>query len=183
MAAERETVDRLVAAHLADKVGATFSARVSGVTQVGLFVKLTETGADGFVPAATLGDEYFRYEEGTRSLVGARSGTAYRLGDAVERASSRRRRSPARCVSRLSKRRRAAGRAGGSGPRSPTPGPEREDADERHVRFPLSRPARIGRSARRSGAASSVIVRLADAAVCSAAISSSNERARSAAKI
>jgi len=84
MAAERETVDRLVAAHLADKIGATFSARVSGVTKVGLFVKLRETGADGFVPAATLGDEYFRYEEATRSLVGARSGTAYRLGDGVE---------------------------------------------------------------------------------------------------
>jgi ribonuclease R len=84
MAAERETVDRLVAAHLADKVGATFSARIGGVTKVGLFVKLSQTGADGFVPAATLGDEYFRYEEATRSLVGARSGTTYRLGDAVE---------------------------------------------------------------------------------------------------
>ena len=84
MAAERETVDRLVAAHLVDKIGATFGARISGVTKVGLFVKLTETGADGFVPAATLGDDYFRYEEATRSLVGTRSGKAYRLGDPVE---------------------------------------------------------------------------------------------------
>ena len=83
MAAERETVDRLVAAHLADRVGALFEGRIAGVTRVGLFVKLTETGADGFVPAATLGDDYFRYEEGTRSLVGARTGEAYRLGDAV----------------------------------------------------------------------------------------------------
>jgi ribonuclease R len=83
MAAERETVDRLVAAHLVDKVGAVFEARIAGVTRVGLFVKLTETGADGFVPAATLGDEYFRYEEGTRSLVGTRSGQPYRLGDPV----------------------------------------------------------------------------------------------------
>jgi ribonuclease R len=83
MAAERETVDRLVAAHLADRVGAIFNARIAGVTRVGLFVKLTETGADGFVPAASLGDEYFRYEEGTRSLVGSRSGETYRLGDAV----------------------------------------------------------------------------------------------------
>jgi ribonuclease R len=84
MAAERETVDRLVAAHLADKVGAIFSARIGGVTKVGLFLKLTETGADGFVPAATLGDEYFRFEEATRALIGNRSGKAYRLGDAVE---------------------------------------------------------------------------------------------------
>jgi ribonuclease R len=83
MAAERETVDRLVAAHLADRVGAVFEARVAGVTRVGLFVKLVETGADGFVPAGTLGDDYFRFEEAIRSLVGTRSGLAYRLGDSV----------------------------------------------------------------------------------------------------
>ena len=84
MAAERETVDRLVAAHLADRVGALFEARIAGVTRVGLFVKLSDTGADGFVPAGTLGDDYFRYEEATRSLVGTRSRMAYRLGDAVQ---------------------------------------------------------------------------------------------------
>ena len=83
IAAERETVDRLVAAHLVDRVGAVLEARVFGVTRSGLFLKLTETGADGFVPAATLGDDYFRFEEGTRSLVGARTGEAFRLGDSV----------------------------------------------------------------------------------------------------
>ena len=55
MAAERETVDRVIAAHLADEVGAVFEGRIAGVTRAGLFVKLSETGADGFVPAATLG--------------------------------------------------------------------------------------------------------------------------------
>ena len=83
MAAERETVDRLVAAHLKDRIGAVFEARVAGVTRAGLFLKLAETGADGFVPAATLGDDYFRFEDGTRSLVGARTGRAFRLGDPV----------------------------------------------------------------------------------------------------
>ena len=47
-------------------------------------MKLSETGADGFVPAATLGDDYFRYEEATRALVGTRSGETFRLGDAVQ---------------------------------------------------------------------------------------------------
>ena len=84
MAAERETVDRLVSAHLVDQIGAVFGARIAGVTRVGLFVKLSETGADGFVPAGTLGDDYFRFEEATRSLVGTRSGAAYRLGDPVQ---------------------------------------------------------------------------------------------------
>jgi ribonuclease R len=84
MAAERETVDRVIAAHLADQVGGTFAGRVAGVTRVGLFVKLSETGADGFVPAGTLGDDYFRFEEGTRSLVGTRTKETFQLGGAVK---------------------------------------------------------------------------------------------------
>jgi ribonuclease R len=84
MAAERETMDRLIAGHLASEIGARFSARIAGVTKVGLFVKLTETGADGFIPAASLGDEYYRFEEASRALVGTRTGVTFRLGDSVE---------------------------------------------------------------------------------------------------
>ncbi len=84
MAAERETVDRLIATHLADQVGATFAARIAGVTKVGLFVKLSETGADGFIPAATLGHDYYRYDEALHALIGSRTGEMHRLGDMVE---------------------------------------------------------------------------------------------------
>ena len=83
MVAERETADRLIAHFLADRVGATFDGRISGVTRAGLFVKLHETGADGFVPARTIGDEYFRYEEARHAMVGSRSGETFRLGDPV----------------------------------------------------------------------------------------------------
>jgi ribonuclease R len=84
MAAERETTDRLIATHLADRVGATFNGRIAGVTRSGLFVKLTDTGADGFVPISTLGADYFNFVEEARALVGSRTGQAYRLGDDVE---------------------------------------------------------------------------------------------------
>jgi ribonuclease R len=83
MTAERETVDRLIAHFLAEKVGATFAGHIAGVTRAGLFVKLDETGADGFVPAGTLGGEYFRYHEAAHALVGEASGEAHRLGDKV----------------------------------------------------------------------------------------------------
>ncbi len=63
MAAERETADRLIAAHLADRIGASFAARVSGLVRSGLFVRLIETGADGFVPASSIGREYFYHDE------------------------------------------------------------------------------------------------------------------------
>ena len=84
MAAERETTDRLIAGFLSDQVGQTFGARISGVTRAGFFVKLSETGADGFVPAATLGDEYFSFVEATHALVGTRTRRAYQLGGTLE---------------------------------------------------------------------------------------------------
>jgi ribonuclease R len=83
MKAERETNDRLIAHHLADRIGATFEGRISGVTRAGLFVKLDGTGADGFIPARTIGQEYFRYEEALHAMVGNRSGETHRLGDRV----------------------------------------------------------------------------------------------------
>jgi ribonuclease R len=84
MAAERETIDRLIAHFLADRIGATFEGQISGVSKAGLFVKLKETGADGFVPAATIGDDYYRYDERTHSMRGDDTGETYRLGDKVE---------------------------------------------------------------------------------------------------
>ncbi len=83
MLAERETVDRLIAFHLADRVGAEFVGRISGVTRSGLFVKLKETGADGFIPVSTLGDDYFVHHEAAHALVGERTKLAHRLGDTV----------------------------------------------------------------------------------------------------
>ncbi len=83
MAAERESTDRYLASWLADRVGAEFQARINGVTRAGLFVTLEDNGADGFVPARILGEEYFRYLETARALVGEASGGVYRMGQAV----------------------------------------------------------------------------------------------------
>jgi ribonuclease R len=84
MAAERDTADRLIAAYLADRIGAAFPARVSGLVRTGLFVRLAETGADGFVPASGIGHEYFYHDEVRQALVGEDTGLAYQLGDPVE---------------------------------------------------------------------------------------------------
>ncbi|MET0445811.1 MAG: ribonuclease R, partial [Pseudorhodoplanes sp.] len=83
MAAERETVDRLIAHHLADRIGATFEGRIGGVTRAGLFVKLDETGADGFIPARHIGDDYYQYHEDRHAMIGRSTGETYRLGDRV----------------------------------------------------------------------------------------------------
>jgi ribonuclease R len=81
MAAERDSVDRYVAAFMEDRVGAEFQGRITGVTRFGLFLRLTETGADGLLPMRAMGPEYFTHDEKRHALVGQRSGTLYRLGD------------------------------------------------------------------------------------------------------
>jgi ribonuclease R len=83
MAAERDSVDRYVAAFMEDRVGAVFDGRITGVTRFGLFVRLRETGADGLLPMRALGAEFFRHDEKSHALVGDRSGTTYRLGDGI----------------------------------------------------------------------------------------------------
>ena len=84
MAAERDTIDRLIAEHLSSRTGESFDGRISGVTKSGLFIQLPQYGADGFVPVSTLGDDYYGLDEASHALVGSRSGAGFRLGDAVE---------------------------------------------------------------------------------------------------
>ncbi len=84
MAAERQTTDRLIAQFLSSKISARFNGRISGLVRSGLFVRLDETGADGFIPASTLGRDYFTYVEDQQAMIGQKSGERFRLGDEVE---------------------------------------------------------------------------------------------------
>lgn len=82
--AEREVVDRYAALYLADRVGARFAGRIGGIARFGLFVTLSETGADGLVPVSTLpGNDFYRHDEARNRLVGSRDGRVFALGDAV----------------------------------------------------------------------------------------------------
>lgn len=84
MEAERDTIDRYVAAWLSGRVGETFPARITGVQGFGFFATIVGLGGDGLVPVSTLGREYFRYEEASQTLVGESSGTRYSTGDKLE---------------------------------------------------------------------------------------------------
>jgi ribonuclease R len=75
MAAERDTTDRYLAAYLSDRVGASFTGRISGIARFGAFVKLDETGADGLLPMRALGHEYFHHDAESQTLMGARCDT------------------------------------------------------------------------------------------------------------
>ena len=80
MEAERDTIDRYVAAYLSEKVGELLPCRITGVQSFGFFATVEELGGDGLVPAATLGDEYYRYDEASQSLTGEETGVRYTPG-------------------------------------------------------------------------------------------------------
>ena len=80
MEAERDTIDRYVAAYLADRVGQLVECRITGVQPFGFFAAVEDLGGDGLVLAKDLGQEYFRYDEAARALVGDESGETYRVG-------------------------------------------------------------------------------------------------------
>ena len=84
MEAERDTIDRYVAAFLSDQVGQIVRCRITGVQPFGFFATVDELGGDGLVLAADLGTEYFRYDEKARTLVGDETGETYRVGQRLE---------------------------------------------------------------------------------------------------
>ena len=177
MAAERETVDRLVAAHLADRVGAIFEGRIAGVTRVGL------SSADGhgrrrLRACGDAGRRLFPLRGGDAPLVGSRTGETFRLGDAVEvrlvEAAPFAGALRFEIISGETRGDTGAGRASRPGPiRERARRAARASADERHVGFRWKPPRKSRRSARRSSTGSLDGVRPAAAAVFFAPISSS----------
>ena len=84
MVAERETIDRYVAAWLSARVGEVFSTRITGVQKFGIFATIIGLGGDGLVPISTLGDERFSYDERAQVLEGDNSGTKFAIGQILD---------------------------------------------------------------------------------------------------
>jgi ribonuclease R len=80
MVAERDTIDRYVAAWLSGKVGEVFDTRITGVQKFGLFATIIGLGGDGLVPISTLGAERFGYDEKAQRLIGESTGEQFTMG-------------------------------------------------------------------------------------------------------
>jgi ribonuclease R len=84
MEAERETIDRYVAAYLSERVGELVDCRITGVQPFGFFATVEGLGGDGLVPVSTLGAEYFRYDEASQTLIGDDSGERFEPGQRLK---------------------------------------------------------------------------------------------------
>jgi ribonuclease R len=137
MEAERDTVDRYVAAFLADRVGQLVDCRITGVQPFGFFATVESLGGDGLVLAATLGNEYFRYDEKARSLIGDDTGETYRVG--------------MRLQLRLAEANPASGALRFELPEGSYGGPSRPRTDRQRPTGRRGRPANIRHQGRRRG--------------------------------
>jgi ribonuclease R len=84
MEAERDTIDRYVAAFLSERVGDLVDCRITGVQPFGFFATVVGLGGDGLVPVSTLGSDYFRYNEASQTLVGDDSGVEFASGQRLK---------------------------------------------------------------------------------------------------
>ncbi|MEO7169240.1 MAG: VacB/RNase II family 3'-5' exoribonuclease, partial [Sphingomonas sp.] len=84
MEAERDTIDRYVAAFLAERVGQVLDVRITGVANFGFFATVEGIGGDGLMPVRDIGGEYFRYDEAGRRLIGDETGTEYASGQRLQ---------------------------------------------------------------------------------------------------
>lgn len=81
--AERSSVKYKQVEFLEDKIGVQFNGIISGVIESGMFVMLDDNQCEGFVPARTMEDDYYAYDEASYSLIGKDKGKVLRLGDPV----------------------------------------------------------------------------------------------------
>jgi ribonuclease R len=81
--AEREMVDRLKVRYMADKVGESFDAIVSGVASFGLFIELVESFVSGGVALTDLKDDHYQLDEKNHRLVGRRTNAIFQLGKRI----------------------------------------------------------------------------------------------------
>lgn len=83
MIAERQSTERYIAHFMKTKIDEEFEGRINGVHRAGLFITLNQTGAEGFVPMATIYGDYFHYDKEHHLIEGEHSGLVYQLGDSV----------------------------------------------------------------------------------------------------
>ena len=82
--AERDSIKYKMVEFMADKVGETFAAHISGITSYGIYAEIDENHCEGMIPMRDLSDDYYEFDERNFCLRGRRHHHRYQLGDAIE---------------------------------------------------------------------------------------------------
>ncbi len=81
--AERDSIKYKMVEFMADKIGNTYDAHISGLTSYGIYAQIDETHCEGMIPIRDLGNDYYDFDEKNFVIVGRRHHTKYQLGDPI----------------------------------------------------------------------------------------------------
>lgn len=81
--AERASIKYKQVEFMSDKLGETFEAVISGITEWGLYAEINENKCEGMVPIRDLDDDFYEFDEKNYCLRGRRNKKEYRLGDPI----------------------------------------------------------------------------------------------------
>ena len=81
--AERDSIKYKMVEFMADKIGNTYDAHISGLTSYGIYAQIDETHCEGMIPIRDLGNDYYDFDEKNFVIIGRRNHTKYQLGDPI----------------------------------------------------------------------------------------------------
>lgn len=81
--AERDSIKYKMVEFMADKIGETYDAHISGITSYGIYCEIDDNHCEGMVSMHDLDDDYYDFDERNYCLVGRRNRNRYQLGDAI----------------------------------------------------------------------------------------------------
>lgn len=81
--AERDSIKYKMVEFMADKIGNTYDAHISGITSYGIYCEIDENHCEGMVPLHDLDDDYYDFDERNYCLVGRHHRHKYQLGDPI----------------------------------------------------------------------------------------------------
>ena len=81
--AERASIKYKQVEYMKDHLGEEFDGIISGVTESGIYVEITENKCEGMVPLRDLNDDYYEFDEKNYCLWGRRHHHRYTLGDKI----------------------------------------------------------------------------------------------------
>ena len=81
--AERESVELKKIEYMKPYVGDVFQAKISGVTNFGIFVQL-DNSVEGLAHISTLIDDFYQFQPESYSLIGEHTRKVYRLGQDIK---------------------------------------------------------------------------------------------------
>jgi len=82
--AERDSIKYMQVKFLKNKIGEIFEGVISGVTEWGLYIEITENKCEGLVKVSSIKDDHYIYDEKKYALIGYRTKVSYQLGQKVK---------------------------------------------------------------------------------------------------